>query len=542
MQNLSGQKQPEKHEKQKDPRPFQKRMLIIYTLAVFLITLLFAIPLRLLNLELFAPNTTPSVVPILREWHGAYGYFTLDASSHIIIDPLYASQLRDTAGVFQSDLRIVSGRTLPIITVPGRGSGDFFLTLRNADSGLGSEGYLFQVTNSVTISAHTSTGIFYGTRTALQILQQDYAQSHIPRGTARDYPSYAERGFMLDVGRKFFSITALEDYVRFMAWYKMNDFHLHFNDNEMHVNNDPNWMHKYAAFRLNSPRFPGLAAKDGSYSEQDIRALELVAQQYNVAITPEIDAPAHALAFTQYRPDLVNQQASKEFLDLSNPGTYTFLNAIWNEFLPWFTSPQIDIGADEYSPADAGSYRQFINTYDAFMRQRGKTVRMWGSLSEIKSSIKVNTDIVIDVWDNTWSNPRDMVNQGFHIINMDDNLLYIVPKAGYFNDYLDTQFLYEKWEPNIFSLINPSLDLQPGDPHLLGGMFAEWNDRLGTVVSDLDVYERVKPAMRTVSEKLWTGPTRTISYEQFEQMALQSGEAPGTHLPLLSPSAIPAQP
>ncbi len=32
---------------------------------------------------------------------------------------------------------------------------------------------------------------------------------------------------MLDVGRKFFSLSALESYVKMMSWYKMNDFHIH---------------------------------------------------------------------------------------------------------------------------------------------------------------------------------------------------------------------------------------------------------------------------------------------------------------------------
>src|SRR5205085_9666301 len=145
----------------------------------------------------------------------------------------YTSQLMDTAQVFQGDLFDVTGEKLAVVRSGSPGSGDFFLTLNNSDSGLGNEGYLFDVGDSVVISAHSSAGIFYGTRTALQILQEDPAKTSIPRGRARDYPAYQERGFMLDVGRKFFSIGFLEDYVRFMAWYKMDDFHLHLNDNEL---------------------------------------------------------------------------------------------------------------------------------------------------------------------------------------------------------------------------------------------------------------------------------------------------------------------
>ncbi len=476
-------------------------------------------------------NPAPAVIPSLHEWKGDHGFFTLGSGSRIAVDPAYSAQLQTTAQVFQSDLSTVIGHTLPVVTTSSPAGGDVFLTLNNADSSIGNEGYLFQVSDTVVISAHTTTGVFYGTRTALQILEQDPAKMYIPRGIATDYPQYAERGFMLDAGRKFFSLATLEDYVKDMAWYKMDDFHIHFNDNIPGGGDSPNWMHQYAAFRLNSPRFPGLAAADGSYTQQDILALEAVASKYHVTITPEIDMPAHDLAFTQYRPDLASPNLSKEFLDLSNPNTYTFLNSIWNTFIPWFDSKQIDIGADEYSQTDADHYRQFINTYDTFLRSKGKTVRMWGSLTKMQSTVQVNTNITIDDWNNAWSNPVDMVNSGFSIINANDALLYIVPRAGYYNDYLNTQLIYERWTPNIFSLSNSTLNLQPGNSHLLGGMFSEWNDKLGSVVSDADVYSRVQPAMQTLSQKLWSATTAGIPYDQFMQIALRVSTAPGTHLP-----------
>jgi len=169
--------------------------------------------------------------------------------------------------------------------------------------------------------------------------------------------------------------------------------------------------------------------------------------------------------------------------------------------------------------------------YDAYLKKKGKTVRMWGTLTWMTGSVAVNNDIVTDVWDNRWANPLATVQQGFQIINANDNILYIVPKAGYFHDYLDTKLLYEEWEPNIFSFYHPNLDLSPNDPHLLGGMFAEWNDMLGKVVSDADVHARVMPAMQVLSEKMWSGPTTDLTYNQFQQLASIIGEAPGTHLP-----------
>jgi hexosaminidase len=515
---------------EKESFSLRKRIFPLYIILLIglAVTFSFFILLHFKGANSVLVNGKPEVIPSLREWQGRIGTFTLTANSHIDVAPSYASALQDTAHVFRSDLFSVSGHLLPIINTDTTHPGDIFLTLNAGDATIGTEGYLFESSDEVTIRANTTQGVFYGTRTALQILLQDPARSHIVKGMARDYPQYKERGFLLDAGRKFFSLTELENYVKLMAWYKMNDFQLHFNDNAIGGGVGSGWMHSYAAFRLDSARFQGLAARDGSYSWQDMRELQNVARQHAVTITPEIDTPAHALAFTQYRPALANKQ-NKEFLDLTNPQTDVFMNSLWREFLPWFDTRQVDIGADEYLQSDADRYRQYINTYDTYMKQQGRSVRIWGSLSEMKSSIQVNTNVVVDVWDNVWANPVEMVKQGFSIINSNDNLLYIVPKAGYYHDYLDTRLLYEKWEPNIFDLANPRLNLQADDQHVLGAMFAEWNDKLGTVVSDADVYARVKPAAQTVSEKLWS-TDQDITYDQFEQLAAQIGDAPGIYL------------
>ncbi|HEY3992428.1 MAG TPA: family 20 glycosylhydrolase [Ktedonobacteraceae bacterium] len=502
---------------------------LIIVIATMVLALLSLIPLHLLAPGNFEINSSPQVAPALREWHGGTGEFVLDVNSQIILDPLYADQLRATAQVFQEDLSSSLNASLPITVSSNPGTRNIFLTLKTLDSGIGNEGYLLDIDTSVTINAHTTNGLFYGTRTVLQILHEAPDHVSMPKGYARDYPSYPERGFMLDVGRKFVPLSTLEDYVRLMSWYKLNDFQLHFNDNALNAGGQASWQHQYAAFRLNSPAYPGLAAGDGSYTEEQIKELELVASEHAVTITPEIDTPAHALALTQYHPNLASKQYSKEFLDLSNPATIPFVNSLWNTFLPWFTAPQVNMGMDEYDPKDASRYRQYINYYDAFLRKQGKTTRMWGSLSEMPSNVQVNSDIVLEDWDNTWADSVDMAKQGFKIINADDNLLYIVPHATYYNDFLNTRLLYNSWEPYIFNVSIPSLNLQPDDPHILGGTFAVWNDKYN-ITSVSDITARIEPAMPVLGEKMWSGPTPDTSYEQFESIVQQIRLPPGTHL------------
>src|SRR5438874_1107513 len=163
------------------------------TALALLITLHSIVPA---GLALVFPNSAPQVIPSLREWQGSTGSFMIVSTSRIVLDPLYAAKLQETARVFQADLFDVTEHPLPVVASSSPDPGDFYLTLKNSDGGIGNEGYRFEVGDVLAIRANTSSGIFYGTRTALQILLHDSARLHIVKGIARDYPKYKERGFM----------------------------------------------------------------------------------------------------------------------------------------------------------------------------------------------------------------------------------------------------------------------------------------------------------------------------------------------------------
>lgn len=44
----------------------------------------------------------------------------------------------------------------------------------------------------------------------------------------------------------------------------------------------------------------------------------------------------------------------------------------------------------------------------------------------------------MSAWYNGYANPKEMVKQGYKLISIPDGLLYIVPAAGYYYDYLNT--------------------------------------------------------------------------------------------------------
>jgi len=465
-------------------------------------------------------NPKPGVIPTLRQWTGGTGSLILTKRSRITYPTSQAHELVSLAKVLREDIRAATGLSLGIALGEAPKPGDIELRLDPDIAEINKEGYRLSIGDRVELSAKTETGEFYGTRSLLQMLVLDGRHRSVPKGVAVDWPEYSERGFMLDVGRKFFDIRYLRQYVKFMAWYKLNDFQLHLNDNAAH---------DYSGFRLDSPKFPGLANKDGAYSRKQIDELQDLAAQYHVSITPEIDAPAHARSFTKYMPELGNPKLPKDHLDLANPKAQQFIDSIWDEFIPWFRTPNMHIGADEYNggPGSAALYKAYINATAAFIRSKGKNVRMWGGLKTAGNSDGVDRDIVVDIWYPGYHDPIAAVNDGYKIINAHDGYLYIVPFAGYYYQFLNTRGLYESWRPTAFG----KEKLAENDPRVLGGMFCVWNDKAAFPFGFEDVHELVKPAMPTLGEILWAGhPKEARPYDGFIADAKSLGDGPDVRI------------
>lgn len=254
-----------------------------------------------------APNEAPNIIPALQEWVGAEGQFVLDPDANIVVD----AEILEIGEQFAEDLEAVTGASLTV-TTGAASDGDFILILDEAtthgDGGVrfDEEGYILEAdADNLTITAPSGTGVFYGTRTALQGLVQSPGRSSFPAGETIDWPDYETRGFMLDVGRRFFTAEFIRDYIKMMSWYKMNEFQIHLNDNEI-FRPAGGWEAAYAGFRLKSENEPyaSLASEDGSYDRADWQSFEDTAAAHSVMIIPEIDVPAHSLAFVKWDPEL----------------------------------------------------------------------------------------------------------------------------------------------------------------------------------------------------------------------------------------------
>ncbi len=477
-------------------------------------------------MELPAQNPKPFVIPELKEWQGKEGCFIPTDKSRIVYGD---ASLKHVAEAFASDWKTQFGFAMQVVEGKPE-EGDFYLTLKN-DKKLGEEGYALSVDKSVMVSAPETTGVYWATRTLLQICEQ--TEDHqLPIGKVRDWPDYSIRGFMMDCGRKFIPMAYLQDLVKIMSYYKMNVLQVHLNDNGFKQFYNHDWNKTYAAFRLECETFPGLTARDGYYTKQEFVDFQLDAATQFVEIIPEIDAPAHTLAFSHYKPELGSKEYGMDHLDLFNPETYTFMDALFKEYLegdePVFRGPRVHIGTDEYSNKKKDvveKFRAFTDHYIRYVESFGKQACVWGALTHAQGETPVKSEnVIMSAWYNGYAEPKEMVKQGYKLISIPDGLIYIVPAAGYYHDYLDTEYLYEKWTPAHIGQVV----FEEKDPAILGGMFAVWNDHVGNGISVKDIHHRLFPALQTLATKTWDTQV-SVPYEEFDSKRQLLSEAPGVN-------------
>lgn len=471
----------------------------------------------------------PFVIPELKEWTAKKGYFTFDEGSRIVYNQKQPELVR-VAQQLSDDYYKMFNRKLQIVSGASR-VGDIEIVL-HPDKHLGKEGYSIVLSDRVVISAPEAIGIYWGTRTLLQLAEQNDNQ-RIPRGVIRDYPDSSIRGFMLDCGRKFIPMSYLNDLVKVMSYYKMNTLQIHLNDNGFKQYFDHNWDKTYAAFRLESDTYPGLTAFDGFYTKAEFREFQKWSVNYGIEIIPEIDVPAHSLCFSQYMPEIGSEKYGMDHLDLFSSKTYDFLDGLFKEYLegddPVFCGKRVHIGTDEYSNEDrkvVEKFRYFTDHYIRLVESYGKQACLWGALTHAKGETPVKSEnVIMSNWSIGFANPKDMIAEGYQLISIPDRLLYIVPGAPYYHDYLNLKQLYEEWTPGQIG----GEALAEDNPAILGGMFALWNDHVGNGISIKDIHHRIFPAMQTLSVKTWTRDQASLSFADFNKKRKILSEAPGVN-------------
>ena len=302
------------------------------------------------------------------------------------------------------------------------------------DTTLKEEAYNLKVDSDITIIASSVTGLFWGTRTALQLLSEGYGAS-VSKMDIEDKPMLEYRGLLIDNARSFHSLEFHLKTIKQLSYYKMNKYQIHFSDHE--------------SYTLPSDIFPDLPTNGRHFSKEDVRQLQEVAKKYHVEIVPEIDVPGHSGALTTAIPELkcTDTKGNTLKLCIGKESTYQTLKELFSEVTEMFPGEYWHLGADEVNYPDLDVvectackarmeaqnfttglelYHYFINEMYDFVKEDKREMFVWEGFDPAAKPV-INKEIIVCPFDikHEGRMPDDYMNKGFRILNTSWTPLYI---------------------------------------------------------------------------------------------------------------------
>ncbi|NUQ96914.1 MAG: family 20 glycosylhydrolase [Streptomyces sp.] len=498
---------------------FRKRLLRLLGVAAAL-TLLVAPAAAVAQNQEKAPVT----VPALTNWTAGNGSYQYGKGVRLVAGSPAGRRVADTLA---DDLRAAGHGTVPVVSGGAR-TGDIVIDVRPATTSLGAEGYELRAGRRLSVTGATETGVFYGTRTVLQLLAHG---DRIPAGRTVDVPRYRERGVGVCACYIHISLPWLQNLVREMAYHKLNQLLLE--------------------LKMKSDAHPE-ADTWGYYTKDEIRQLVALGAKYHVEIIPEINSPGHMDPWIENRPDLQltdsdgNKQPAR--LDVTQQAAFNYYTSLMDEYAQVFTAQSWHMGADEYmlgsdyskypqmlryaqakyganaTPQDA--YIDFINRVQAYAVSKGRQLRIWNDGLTGAGTVPVAAGTTVEHWLDVTTKPSQLIAQGYPLMNAAYSL-YLV-RGGF---HSDTKALYDQsWDPRSFE--GEKLTSSKG---ITGAKISLWPDN-GRGETENEVAVELWPALRHIAQATWGDPHPDATYTEFTARGTAVGHAPGwrdlTRLPV----------
>jgi len=222
------------------------------------------------------------------------------------------------------------------------------------------EGYILDIScERILIEARTVKGAYYGIQTLIQILDQ--TGTEIPCLKITDYPTYKVRGLHYDISQPAMvpKIEELFTIVELLGHFKINQLQI-YTEHTFHYRNHP--AIGYDVNPLNS---------------EDILRLDSYCKLHGIELVPAIPCLGHMADILCHYPDLAEDSGRGEYrieglkstsretwwldwltgkevgLEFGNtispahPQTYYFLESLFDELLPLFSSDLFNVCCDE---------------------------------------------------------------------------------------------------------------------------------------------------------------------------------------------------
>lgn len=230
-------------------------------------------------------------------------------------------------------------------------------------------------TRGIELTAPTLHGLRHGLQTLRQLASRS---GRVPAALIRDQPDFRDRGIMLDVSRGRVPRRAtLEALVDLCARMRLNVLML--------------YVEHTFAFR----RHPEIGEGASPLDAETILALDAYAADRGVELIPCLQSLGHMekiLSLPRYQK--LAESDRRWSVSPSRPETYTFLEELYDEFLPLFRSPRFNANCDE--PFDLGRgqsarrarkkspgelFSGHVEALERLARKHGKQLMIWADFA-----------------------------------------------------------------------------------------------------------------------------------------------------------------
>ena len=318
------------------------------------------------------------------------GVFSISHDTSIVMDSAQNYNDFETAKLLQHEIEKTIAIKLPIkktlrITDNYTGSCIYFEYVKER----GNEAYELTVApNRITISASSSRGFLYGASTLIQLCRIN--RGKIGCMDIADEPSYANRGYMLDVSRgRVPTMESLKVLIDRLSLYKINQLQLYMEN----------------CLRLDG--FEEIWSQTDPFLPEEILELDNYCSMRGIELVPCIATFGHlydllrSSSFGKYRE--IEKERAEPFtwynrmryhtINVSDPESFTLITGILDQYLPLFRSDTINICCDETYDLGKGRsasmaqkmhygemYLSYVNKLVEYLQGKGKKVMIWGDI------------------------------------------------------------------------------------------------------------------------------------------------------------------
>ena len=411
------------------------------------------------------------------------------------------------------------------------------------------EGYVLDAAgSSITVSARTAAGLYYGGVTLWQLLTPaaagppDYHHSvPVPAVRIEDWPRFQWRGLMLDSARHFQSVGDIEKLIDWMSLHKLNVLHWHLTDDQgwrIEIPGYPELTKIGACRKAVGPDAALTSGPDkpycGFYTVAEVRKIVQFAADRHVTVVPEIDMPGHMqaaiasypwLGVTGKRPPVSTDWGINTWLLKPDARTLGFVEHVLDHVMALFPSKYIHIGGDEAakdqweaSPdvrahmhalglKDMDALQGWFTTQVAnYLTQHGRTAVGWDEILHGK----VPESTVVMSW-HAPSGALQALNQGHDVVMASSPTLYLDHYQSALHDEPPGRPGVESLEDvYAYDPIPPGATTEQAG-HVLGVQANLWAEYMPTFAR---VQHAVFPRIAAWSEIAWS-PAATHDWRSF---------------------------